>query len=376
MSIFKRHIGTSIYQATIFVLCAFLAMFLFFDFLAEMDEVGIGRYGLTQAVMNVLLGIPSRTVELAPIAVLIGTLWALSQSAANSEFTVFRVSGLQPAVMVRTILKIGAPMIAFIILCAEVLVPGAEGLRAKVFEGAAGAGLSSGQMRTGLWLRDSKDALPTQAPVVTKESRFVNAQRFNPNQTLDRITIYDFDRGQRLTQTLRAQSARYAGQNQSYRWVLVDVEQTLFSADGRVSIRKLAEMEIASMLSPEMLGALVTNPDRMSSIDLYRYVQYLKQNKQQSERYEIAFWKRLIYPFAIWVMMFLALPAAFLQARAGAVGARVLIGIIGGVAFHLLNNLFSHVGVLSTWPAPVMVMLPSLIALTVAAGFFYWVQYR
>ncbi len=376
MSIFKRHIGTSIYQATIFVLCAFLAMFLFFDFLAEMDEVGIGRYGLTQAVMNVLLGIPSRTVELAPIAVLIGTLWALSQSAANSEFTVFRVSGLQPAVMIQTILKIGAPMIAFTILCAEVLVPGAEGLRAKVFESTSGAGLSSGQMRTGLWLRDSKDALPTQTPVVTKESRFVNAQRFNPNQTLERITIYDFDRSQRLTQTLRAQSARYAGQNQSYRWVLLDVEQTLFSADGRVSVRKLAEMEIASMLSPEMLGALVTNPDRMSSIDLYRYIQYLKQNKQQSERYEIAFWKRLIYPFAIWVMMFLALPAAFLQARAGAVGARVLIGIIGGVAFHLLNNLFSHIGVLSTWPAPVMVMLPSLIALTVAAGFFYWVQYR
>ena len=84
---------------------------------------------------------------------------------------------------------------------------------------------------------------------------------------------------------------------------------------------------MTSMLSPEMLGALVTNPDRMNSLDLYRYIQYLKQNKQQSDRYEIALWKRITYPFVIWVMMALALPVAFLQARSGAVGARVFAGI-------------------------------------------------
>jgi lipopolysaccharide export system permease protein len=72
----------------------------------------------------------------------------------------------------------------------------------------------------------------------------------------------------------------------------------------------------------------------------------------------------------------LALPAAFLQARAGAVGARVFGGILVGVGFHLLNSLFSHLGVLNTWPAPIMAMLPSLMALGVAAFFLYWVQYR
>jgi len=287
---------------------------------------------------------------------------------------VFRVSGLRPGTAVQSILRIGLPMVLVTALFSELVVPASEEFRGRIRDGSV-TSASSSQLRSGLWLRDGSSGLDRAAG--QKTMRFVNAGRFTQDQVLDRVMMYDFDSVQRLTQTIEAKSGHFLGQvNAVYAWELRDVKIVRFLADGSVTQSSLSQLRVDSMLSPEMLGALVTNPDRMSSLELYRYIQYLKQNKQQSERYEIAFWKRLIYPFAIWVMMFLALPAAFLQARAGAVGARVLIGIIGGVAFHLLNNLFSHIGVLSTWPAPVMVMLPSLIALTVAAGFFYWVQYR
>ncbi len=194
---------------------------------------------------------------------------------------------------------------------------------------------------------------------------------------MERVLIYDFDARQRLAQTLTAANARYLGQQDDlHRWELIDVTQVIYGIDGAVRQNKMKTMLLGSVVSPEMVNALVTNPDRMSSIDLYQYVQYLKQNKQQSERYEIALWKRVVYPFVIWVMMLLALPAAYLQARAGAVGARVFAGILVGVGFHLLNSLFSHLGVLNTWPAPIMALLPSAMALLVAGFFFYWVQYR
>jgi len=135
-------------------------------------------------------------------------------------------------------------------------------------------------------------------------------------------------------------------------------------------------MQLAIALSPNTLDAVITSPELMSSLALHRYIQYLKQNKLDASLYEISLWKGLVYPFVIWVMMLLALPAAFLQARAGAVGARVLAGILVGVGFHLLNSLFSHLGVLTTWPAPLMAVLPSMMALTLAGVFFYWVNYR
>jgi lipopolysaccharide export system permease protein len=42
----------------------------------------------------------------------------------------------------------------------------------------------------------------------------------------------------------------------------------------------------------------------------------------------------------------------------------------------LLNSLFSHLGILNTWPAPMIALLPSLIALSVAAMLLFWVQRR
>lgn len=366
--IFQRYLGTSIYQATIFVLCGFLSMFLFFDFLAEMDEVGMGGYRFNHAVAYVLLGIPSRVVELAPIAALIGTIWALSQSAANSEFTVFRVSGLLPAASVNTMLRIGLPMVIVTAIFSEIIVPISEEFRGGIRDGSG-----VGQMRSGLWLRDMPEASASNG----KALRFVNAGKFTPDQVLQRVQIYDFDERQKLITTLEGESGHYLGQvGDRYEWELRKVKRVDFAADGSVLQRTVDQVKVMSMLSPEMLGALVTNPDRMSSIDLYRYVTYLKANKQQSDRYEIALWKRVVYPFVIWVMMLLALPAAFIQARAGAVGARVFAGIIVGVGFHLLNSLFSHLGVLNTWPAPIMALLPSLLGLAVAGVLFYRVQYR
>lgn len=342
-----------------------------FDLLAELDQVGSGGYRFQHAVFYVLLGLPNHVVELAPIAALIGTLWALSQSAANSEFTVFRVSGLLPGTSLRSILWIGLPMVIATAIFSEVIVPASEEFRGRVRDGAASP--SSGQLRSGLWLRDA----PESGQNSSKAMRFVNAGRFTTDQTLQRVQIYDFDQRQRLVKTVEADTGRYLGQvGQAHEWELASVRLVEFAEDGAVTQRRVDSMKVASMLAPETLGALVTNPDRMASLDLYRYVTYLKQNKQKADRYEIALWKRLVYPFVVWVMMLLALPAAFLNARAGAVGARVFVGILGGVGFHLINSLFSHLGVLNTWPAPIMALLPSLMALVVAGFFFYRVQYR
>ncbi len=368
VAVFRRYIGAAILQATVFVMCAFLAMFLFFDFLAEIDEIGIGGYRIEQALLQVLLGVPNRVVELAPIAALIGTLWALSQSAAQSEFTVFRVSGLLPSTALGTILRIGLPLVIITALFSEILVPLAEDFRGRIRDGASAG---PGQMRSGLWLRDSSPA----ADRLKGGTRFINAGRYSQDQSLESVRVYDFDNRQRLVATIESRQGRYLGlKAEGHTWELLGVRERVFDTDGSVRQRDLPQMQLVSQISPEMLGALIINPDRMSSIDLYRYVAYLKQNKQQSDRYEIAFWKRLVYPLVVWVMMLLALPVAYLQARAGTVGTRVFAGILVGVGFHLLNSLFSHLGVLNTWPAPVMAMLPSLMALMVAGIFFYRVQ--
>lgn len=94
MKVYRRYLAREVSGAILLVLLAFLALFAFFDLLGEIKSVGEGGYQLHHAFAFVLLRAPGRAYELVPIAVLIGTLYALSALARHSELTVLRVSGL------------------------------------------------------------------------------------------------------------------------------------------------------------------------------------------------------------------------------------------------------------------------------------------
>ncbi len=87
-------------------------------------------------------------------------------------------------------------------------------------------------------------------------------------------------------------------------------------------------------------------------------------------------WKKLFYPLASLVMMALALPFAYVHVRAGGVGVKVFSGIMLGIGFHMLNSLFSHLGLLQNWQPFVSAVLPSAVFLGAAALMMWWVERR
>ena len=85
----------------------------------------------------------------------------------------------------------------------------------------------------------------------------------------------------------------------------------------------MPEYSLRSELTPQILSVLLVSPDRMSMFNLFRYIQHLTENHQDTQRYEIALWRKLLYPFAVFVMLVLSLPFAYLHTRAGVVGVKV-----------------------------------------------------
>jgi lipopolysaccharide export system permease protein len=141
-----------------------------------------------------------------------------------------------------------------------------------------------------------------------------------------------------------------------------------------VSTRKLENMKLISEITPKILSVSSADPERMSANELAVYTRHLSENKQESDRFKIAFWKKLIDPLAIFVLMALALPFAYLHTRSGGVSLKIFIGIMIGVSFILINTLFSHLGLLSTWPPFVTAVAPSLLFLLLALGALWWVE--
>jgi lipopolysaccharide export system permease protein len=357
MKTVTRYLAREIYKATAFAFVAFLAVFAFFDLLNELDDVGRGAYRLPQVFLFVALVAPGHAYELFPIAVLIGTLVVLAMLAANSEYTVMRVSGLSPLQAAGTLGRIGIVFVLLTILIGEVLAPAAESAAQRLRLERLGSAVGS-ELRTGVWVRS--------------DTRFVNVGEVLPDTTLKSVKIYEFDKDFRLRSISQAAAGRYVGANT---WRLSDVVETHFTEAG-ATVRTQGSVDWVSVLTPEMLSVLLVVPEKLPAWGLYQYIQHLAANKQRTERYEIALWKKLIYPFAALVMMGLALPFAYVQVRTGGVGVKVFAGLMLGVLFHFLNALFSHLAVLDRWPPFVAAAAPSAAFLLAGIMMMWWVERR
>jgi lipopolysaccharide export system permease protein len=381
MKILEKYVLSEIFKSVLFVLVAFLALFAFFDLMGELSAVGHGGYGFKDALVYVLLGLPGYAYELMPIAALIGTIYTLSQFASRSEFTIMRVSGMSTVQAGMMLAKIGVVFVLFTLAFGELIAPKASEMAEKWKLRAQGGSLTQ-EFRSGLWAKDVIKAEDGSGAVVG--SRFLNVREVRPDGTLQGVRIYEFDRDFRLKALLTAAGGSYLG---NHAWRLQDVVQTQFAADafrqpettatGRtagITMHHLEQYRLASEITPDILSVVFADPDRMSAKDLAAYTRHLEENRQATNRYEIAFWKKVIYPFAVFVMLALALPFAYLHFRSGAVSLKIFVGIMIGVGFQLLNNLFSHLGLINTWPPLITAALPSTLFLLLAIGALSWME--
>ncbi|CAG9229399.1 LPS export ABC transporter permease LptG [Paraburkholderia tropica] len=380
MRIYEKYFARQVYLTFVFILFAFSGLFFFFDLINELNSVGHGNYKFAYAVLRVGLQAPSRLYEIIPVAALISAIYVFAQMAASSEFTIFRVSGLATGQALRSLLKIGVPLVLLTYLIGEVVGPYTDQLSERVRLEALGSAVSS-NFQSGVWVKDTLTARVDGEQV----TRFVNVGKLQPDATITDVRIYEFDKQFKLSNVRIAKTGTYQPPGH---WLLKDVTDTELTSvppppntptDAlapvyRASQTALPEYSLRSELTPQILSVLLVSPDRMSMFNLFRYIQHLQENHQDTQRYEIALWRKLLYPFAVFVMLVLSLPFAYLHTRAGVVGMKVFGGIMLGMSFQLVNTLFSHIGNLSSWPAPLTAATPALIYLALGLIGLKWVD--
>jgi lipopolysaccharide export system permease protein len=200
----------------------------------------------------------------------------------------------------------------------------------------------------------------------------VNVREVLPDASLQYVRIFEFDDRFQLLSISQAERGSYIKDGN---WQLDGVVRTVFSGDAAL-VEKFSALNWKSGLNPDLLAVLLVVPERMSLVNLYLFIRHLSGNQQKTDRYDIAMWKKLIYPLAALVMMALALPFAYMQDRMGAVSIRVFAGIMLGIGFHMLNGLFSSLGVINSWPPFFSAITPSVLFLLTAAGMLWWVERR
>ncbi|MDR2196206.1 MAG: LPS export ABC transporter permease LptG, partial [Gallionellaceae bacterium] len=331
MNLLTRHLAREIYAGIALVFVALMMLFSFLDLIRELGSMGRGDYNFGYVMLYILMTMPGNIYEIFPVAILIGSIFALVHMAANSELVVFRTSGASLWLLARTLFKIGIPLVLLSYLCGEVLAPVSEQAAKNLRLRAQHAEVTMKGFRSGVWVKD--------------KNSFVNAKRMMPDSSLEEVSIYDFDNEYDLNAITSAKRAVFLDDD---RWQLEGVGMTRFNEQG-TAVESRDKMEWNSTLNPTLLSVLLVNPRQMSAWDLYLYVQHLRDSRQQTVKYEIALWSKLLYPFIVMVMLLLALPFAVHNRRTGGVSDKVFAGIVLGLSFYFLNSLFGSLGTLNNW---------------------------
>lgn len=347
MRIIRRYVARQVVTSILLVLAALVMLFAFFDLILELKDVGRDGYRLGGALVYVLLTVPSRLYELFPVAVLIGTLIALAQLVIHSEYAVMRTSGVSILGIGGALVRVGLGFAALAFVTGEFLTPLSEEA-AQRLRLSQTTSVVAQQFRSGLWVKDDQS--------------FVNVVRVLHDATLQDIKIYEFDAAYHLRTISLASQGKYVKDNV---WELEDVVRTRFE-ENATSVERSERLQWHSVLTPGILSVLLVSPEKMSLLTLASYVKHLRANKQNSARYEIALWTKIVYPLGIVVMMFLALPFAYMNVREGGVSTKIFAGIMLGLAFHLLSRLFGHVGQLAAWPPLLAAFAPTVLFLALA----------
>jgi lipopolysaccharide export system permease protein len=348
MSTLFRYLAKEIATATLLLLLALLALFALFDLINELGDLGKGGYGLVMVLAHVTLSQPAHVGSIFPVAALLGTLFAVSRLSAQSELTVMRASGLSLTRLALLTSTIGVAFSIIIFAFNEAVAPSAEEA-AKRMKLTATSKVQAQQFRSGFWVKDDQS--------------FVNIQSVTADTQLLGMRIFEFDKKFQLKAITVAASARH---DVKRGWLLAKVEQVTFDEKKQARIQRVPEMEWRSAMTPELLSVLRIKPEEMSISNLTSYIDHLRENKQNSTRYEVAMWGKLFQPITVIVMMLLAIPFAIQSTRSGGIGAKLVLGTMIGIGAYFLNRLMGNLTVLNEWPPFVSALLPIMLFLSVS----------
>lgn len=342
MMVLDRYIARAVISGALVSISVFAALFIFIDFVSELKDVGKHNYGLTQALWYVVLSTPQRLYELSPSTILLGGLISLGALAANYELVAMRAAGITLVRFIRSVMQAGLILVFAVVILGEFIVPyttpAANAVRAVALEKKVLAG-----GKNGFWAKDG--------------NRYINVKQVLPNKQLNDIDIYQVSDERELIKSTHAERANY----KDGRWQLMGVKHSyLNSGDVKTSS---SQSEIwDKLLEPDLFDVLRLKPINMSAQRLYQYSEYMEKNELDASHYRLAFWVKVFTPLTCLAMLLIAMPLVLSTTpRSGGTGQRIMVGLLLGVGFFVINRAINHLGIVYGLMPAVSAVLPLLV---------------
>ncbi len=344
MRILRRYMLRSIMMMTGLVLAVLLGLAVFIEFVGQLDDIGTGDFGMPHALLYAILKLPNLAHVMLPMAVLLGAMLGLGGLANHGELVAIRTAGVSVVSLAGAVMVTGFVLTLIALVLGEYVGPPLESYARQFRTNAkhADTGIATGST---LWIRDGDTIL--------------NITGLGESFRFGGVYLFRMQPGG-LASVGRADSA---GVDDESQWVLNNYSESVFDGDG-VRTWHARQSTQANNLSPDLVGLAVVRPSSLRGLELYRYIKYLEQNELDAGRYIVAFWSRIASAFAVTPMCVLALPFVMGRMRSSGTGARMVVGLIVGLAYFLASRGLADGGQVYELNSVLVAWLPT-IALTV-----------
>ncbi len=346
--IIERYVGKYVTIWIIYVSLFLCLISWLIKFMEQLRNVGTGTFTVLTAVETVTLLIPHNFYTFFPLAALMGTVVGLCLLSSKSELVVLQASGVSKLQIVSATMKMVLPLMLIVILVGEFIVPYTEfkydEIRAQTIKGVT---ISSG-VTGDLWARENND--------------FFYMEQASAVGELENVEKFTFDlNSKKLLSHSKAKRAVFA----NGKWMFFNVTNRIYTDSG-FKVTKENSADWILTITPDKFKVFSYSPDDLSIRGLYSYTKYLKENNLNADRYELAFWRKVLSPFAVITMIFLASTVAFGSMRSLSLSSRIVLGTVYGFIFYVANQTFSPMSLVFGIQPFICVILPSFVFFIVA----------
>jgi lipopolysaccharide export system permease protein len=349
MKSYDRYVIARLLRGFLLVFVVLGGLFGVVALIDEMDDVGRGVYGWSDAFLHVALRLPNSALELVPLIGLLGAVLGLGSMAGSNELVALRAVGVSAWRLSASALKAGFLLVVVALLVAEYVGPPLE-KSAQTQRSYAIHERGPLRLGRGFWFREG--------------TSFIEVGSILRGRRLADVTIYDFHEDGRLRKRTSASAAEVL---ESGRWLLRNVESETLGERG-IELEHDRMVSWQSTYGPALLELTELAPESLSLSDLVLYVESMRGRGQASESYQLRLWRILFLPLVTGAMILLALPFVF-ALRQSSSGLRMALACLVGATTYALDRIGGHAGMLAGMSPILTALAPGLLILAVAVVF-------
>ncbi len=355
MKILSRYVLKHLLPLFTLALLAFVGLYLIIDFFEKVDDLLEKQVPAFQAALYFLCKIPLVAMQGIPMSLLLATLIALGILKRNRELTALRAAGIHT-------FRYAGPIVgaAFVV---------------AVLHFGLGETLARGlsQKSQAIWqeyVQNRKQTLSwSQENVWFRGHNIIYQIRLHDRklQTLEKVTLFFLDDHFRLTERLDAKRLRWENDG----WIAEDGLVLRFSGE-EIQQEWFQSLPLSLQETLDDFSSLVTLPEELGWLDLYRYTQKIRKEGYNAVPYEVELNLRAAAPVTTLILTLLGITLALRQSPHGGIAVGIGLALIVASLYMVLTHLGSSLAMAGILPPMVGVWAGNLIFGAVAL--YLWLR--